>query len=59
MKKQAYQTPKTTTFDIALQSLLAGSGPENVYSDEKDGISKEEQILSRHTNLWDDDEEDF
>ena len=59
MKKQAYQTPETIALSVELQRMMAGSGQMGVFSDEEDGIKDESEVLSRHTNLWDDDEEDF
>ena len=58
MKRQAYIAPVMMVQKIELQSMIAVSGPQNVYSDEKDGISSENDILSRRgSGLWADDEE--
>ena len=56
--KKIYLTPATKVQKIELQSMIAVSGPQNVYSDEANGISNENSILSRESfgGLWDDEE---
>lgn len=57
MKKQAYIAPATKVQKIELHRILAGSGPQNVYSSPEDGISDESYVLSRkRSNLWDEEE---
>ena len=58
MKKQAYIAPTMKVQKIELQSMIATSGgPQNVYSNEANGISSESAVLSRQSNsLWDDEE---
>ena len=56
MKKQAYIAPAMEVQKIELQRIMAGSGPQNVYSDPYDGISDEGSILSRRRSPWGDDE---
>lgn len=57
MKKQAYIAPATMVQKIELQSMIALSGPQTVYSDEKDGINEESKILSRESfSIWDDED---
>ncbi len=55
MKRQTYIAPATEVQKIELQRLMAASGPQNVYSDSKDGISDESLILSRGSS-WDDED---
>ena len=52
--------PTTKVQKIVLQRMITTSGPHNVYSNEADGISNADNVLSRRTDnsgLWDDDEE--
>jgi len=57
MKKQAYMAPSTEVLTLTLQSMIAVSGdPTKVYSDSKDGIDNPTKILSRQSNIWDEDE---
>ena len=59
MKKQAYMAPTTEVQKIELQHIMAGSGPQNVYSNSADGIDDEDKVLSRQgSSLWDDNEEE-
>lgn len=57
MKKQAYMAPVSKVQKIELQRMIAGSGPQHVYSDPNDGISDESKVLSRRdSGLWDDED---
>ena len=57
MKKQVYTAPMMKVQKIELQRMIATSGPQNVYSDEANGISSESDVLSRQGNsLWDDED---
>ena len=56
MKKQAYMAPTMLVVKIGLHNMIANSGPQNVYSDPDDGISNEDDILSRGYNGFGDDE---
>ena len=56
--KKIYLAPATEVQKIELQSMIAVSGPQNVYSDEANGINDESSILSRESvgGLWDDED---
>ena len=55
--KKIYLTPATEVQKIELQSMIAVSGPQQVYSNSEDGISDESSILSRGgSSLWDDED---
>lgn len=56
MKKQVYMTPSTEVLKIRLHNIMAASGPDKVYSDAADGIDNESNVLSRHGNIWDDED---
>jgi len=58
MKKQAYVTPLVEVEIMETESimdLVQASGPV-VYSSQEDGVSDENEILSRESlNVWDDE----
>jgi len=56
--KKTYMAPTTKVQKIELQSMIAVSGPQNVYSEEANGINDENSILSRESfgSIWDDED---
>lgn len=55
--KKTYIMPAMHCVAILSTSIMAGSEKLNVYQDDPDGVSNEQDVLSRRRSLWDDDEE--
>ena len=56
--KKTYLMPETSVQEIELQTVIAVSGPEQVHSDPNDGITDENEVLSRRRrSVWGDEDE--